>query len=104
MENQELAPQDTVASVGAPESAAGELAALKDLAGGNATLTVVLALIAVVGGKAGWKFFSDRAKLKHEEKMKEMELQAKAASDAAKVKSRVEAIKEKVRKVKKEKS
>ena len=100
MENEAAAPQETVATVGAPESAASELAALKDLAGGNATLTVVLALIAVVGGKAGWKFFSDRSKLKHEEKMKQMELEA----DAAKTKAKVESMKEKVRAVKKSKS
>lgn len=98
MENQES--QEVVASVGQPESAAGELAALKDLAGGNSVLMVVLALIAVVGGKAGWKFWQDRAKLKHEETMKRMELEA----EAAKTKAKVEAIKEKVRVNKKSKS
>lgn len=79
MENQE-----TVASVAQPESAASELAALKDLAGGNPVLTVVLALVAVVGGKAGWKFFSDRSKLKHEVEMKKLEIEEKKTRSTAK--------------------
>lgn len=93
MENEQVeAPQETVASVGAPESVAGELAALKDLAGGSPVLTVVLALIAVVGGKAGWKFFSDRSKLKHEEEMKKLEIEEK--------KTKAEALKQKIKKAK----
>lgn len=90
MENQES--QEMLASVAQPESAAGELAALKDIAGGNSVLVVVLALIAVVGGKAGWKFFSDRAKLKHEEEMKKLEIEEK--------KTKAEEFKQKVRKAK----
>ncbi len=91
MENEQVA-QDQVASVIQPESAAGELALLKDVAGGNSVLMVVLALIAVVGGKAGWKFFSDRSKLKHEEEMKKLEIEEK--------KTKVQALKNKIRKVK----
>jgi predicted negative regulator of RcsB-dependent stress response len=97
MENQEV-PQ-TTASVVQPESAASELAALKDIAGGNSTLTVVLALIAVVGGGAGWKFWNQRAKLKHEEEMKKLEIEAEVARSKAKA----AAFKEKVKSTKKSK-
>lgn len=59
-------------------SAASELAALKDIGGGDSTLTIVLALIAVVGGAAGWKFWNKFSEQKHEQKMKQMEIDAQA--------------------------
>ena len=46
--------------------------------GGDSNLAMFLAIIAVVGGGAAWKFYSQFAEQKHEQKMKEMELQAKA--------------------------
>jgi hypothetical protein len=72
---------ETIASVGVqkPLSAASELAGLKEVAGGDSVLTIALALIAVLGGSAGWKFWNNRAKLKHEEKIKQMELEAELA-------------------------
>jgi len=82
MENQEVqevAAPATTASVGAPVSAAGELAALQALAGGNSTVMVILGILAVVGGKTGWKFWGDWRKQKHEEAIKKMELEAKIA-------------------------
>ena len=39
---------------------------------------MLLAILAVVGGGAAWKFYSQFAEQKHEQKMKEMELQAKS--------------------------
>ena len=69
--------QETVASVGAPESAAGELAALQGLVGGSNSVMVIMAVLAIVGGKAGWKFWGDWRKQKHEEAMRKMELEAK---------------------------
>ena len=59
-----------------PTSAASELAALKDIGGGDSTLTIVLALIAVAGGAAGWKFYSKFSEQKHEQKMKQMDIDA----------------------------
>lgn len=66
----ELAPQ--------AHTAVNELAGLlpKDGTGGNA-ITVLLALIAVAGGGAGWKFYQSFAKQKHEQRMKELELKEK---------------------------
>lgn len=76
METQETAP--TTATVGVDsQSAAGELAALQAIGGGSSTVMIVMALLAVVGGKAGWKFWSDWRKQKHEEAMRKMELEAK---------------------------
>lgn len=74
---EEVAKTETVASVGAPQSAAGELAALHGVAGGNSTVMIVMAILALVGGKAGWKFWSDWRKQEHEEDMKKLELEAK---------------------------
>jgi len=59
-----------------PTSAASEIAALKEIGGGNSTLTIALALIAVVGGAAGWKFWNKFSEQKHEQKMKQMEIDA----------------------------
>lgn len=74
---EEVAKTEMVASVGAPQSAAGELAVLHGVAGGNSTVMIVMAILALVGGKAGWKFWSDWRKQEHEEDMKKLELEAK---------------------------
>jgi len=62
----------------AAQTAVGELGGLlpKDGSGGSA-ITVMLALIAVAGGGAGWKFYQSFAKQKHEQRMKELELKEK---------------------------
>ena len=98
MENQEV-KQETVASVAQPQNLAGDLAIVKDLAGGNSAVTVILALIVVLGGGAGWKFWTKRSELKHEQKLKEMELQAEIAKAEAKAKA--DSLKKKVKAVKK---
>lgn len=41
------------------------------------TLTLLLALLAVVGGGAAWKFYTQYSEQKHDQKMKQMELDAK---------------------------
>jgi len=46
--------------------------------GGDTTLTLLLAIIAVVGGGAAWKFYTQYSEQKHDQKMKQMELDAKA--------------------------
>lgn len=68
--------QNTVASVGVPTTATDELSKLIPANGQISGLTVVLAAVAVLGGGAAWKFYSQRSKEKHEEKLREMELQA----------------------------
>lgn len=74
MENAEM---KTVASVGVPQTSADLQKVLPQGQGGM--VTVILAAIAVLGGSAGWKFWQSRAKLKHEEAMKKMELDAELA-------------------------
>lgn len=41
------------------------------------TLTLLLALLAVVGGGAAWKFYTQYSEQKHDQKMKQMEIDAK---------------------------
>lgn len=60
----------------ASSTAANELAGLVPKDGGSA-ITVMLALIAVAGGGAGWKFYQSFAKQKHEQRMKELEIKEK---------------------------
>jgi uncharacterized protein HemX len=67
---------------GLPLNATEDVKALlpKDGSGGS-MITVALALIAVGGGGAAWKFYQNFAKQKHEEKMKALEIQASAQQD-----------------------
>lgn len=69
---QPAAPVAQVA-VPSPATAAHEIAGIANQAGGANGLTVALAAIAVLGGGAGWKFYSQWAKQKHEERMAEIE-------------------------------
>lgn len=46
--------------------------------GGGAGVAVVLAIVAVAGGGAAWKFYKQFAEQKHEQAMKKLELQAQA--------------------------
>ena len=55
-----------------------QLTQLSQSTGGDGTLGLLLAIIAVVGGGAAWKFYTQYSEQKHEQKMKQMELQAKA--------------------------
>jgi hypothetical protein len=61
--------------VPAPHAAVGELSAFLPKDAGGAT-SVLLALLAVAGGGAGWKFYQSFAKQKHEQRMKELEIEA----------------------------
>lgn len=72
------APVAHVSEAPVPATAVSELQALlpKDGSGGSG-ITVLLALIAVAGGGAGWKFYQSFAKQKHEQRMKELELKEK---------------------------
>jgi len=70
------APSATVATVGVPATATDELSRLMPANGQVGVMTLLFAVVAVLGGGAAWKFYSQRSKEKHEEKLKEMELQA----------------------------
>lgn len=80
MQNQE-SPQETVATVGQPTPPAnlvGEFGALAKTTGGDPTLTMVLAVVAVLGGGTAWKFYRQFSEQKHEERMEKMKLEAKS--------------------------
>ena len=59
-----------------PTTAAGELTQITQAAGGNAGLTVVLALVAVVGGGAAWKTYQRFSEQKHEQAMERLKIDA----------------------------
>ena len=56
-----------------PESL-GQLSAANS---SDPTLTLLLAILAVVGGGAAWKFYTQYSEQKHDQKMKQMEIDAK---------------------------
>lgn len=58
-----------------PASAVGDVQKIMEQAGGANGYAVLLSLIAVVGGGAGWKFYQNFAKQRHEEKMKALEIE-----------------------------
>lgn len=66
----EVQPSETIT----PDS----LGQLANSGSGDPTLTLLLALLAVVGGGAAWKFYAQYSEQKHEQKMKQLEMDAKA--------------------------
>lgn len=65
-----------------PDPSSNELTqGFNDLAqttGADPTLTIILALVAVLGGGAAWKFYRQHSEQKHEQRMQEMKMEAKA--------------------------
>lgn len=59
--------------------APADLSQLQGLAGDNPVLMVILALVVVGGGTAGWKFWNKFSEQKHEQKMKMLEIEAQQA-------------------------
>ena len=59
------------------------LAKIAGAAGGDSTLTIALALIAVVGAGTTWKFFTQLSEQKHEQRMKQLEIEARAQGNGA---------------------
>lgn len=76
-----LPPAQPIASVAAPSVAPFDVNSLVGAAGGGGGIAVLLALIAVAGGTAGWKFWTKVSEQKHEQKMKELELKAAASAN-----------------------
>lgn len=56
-----------------------DISQLEGLADGNPVLMVVLAVLVLGGGTAGWKFWNKLSEQKHEQQMKRMELEAQQA-------------------------
>lgn len=69
-------PQATTATVGVPPADGININSLAQGAGGSPLMAVILGAVAVLGGKKVWDFWKQKQELKHEEKMKEMEIQA----------------------------
>ena len=67
-----------VESIEAP-AAVPDISQLEGLAGGNPLLMVVLAVLVLGGGTAGWKFWNRLSEQKHEQAMKKMEIDAQQA-------------------------
>ena len=61
-----------------PTTAASELQGLVGAAGGDSTVAIALAAIAVLGGGAAWKFYQKKAEQTHELRMEEMKLKAQS--------------------------
>lgn len=63
-------------SAGTEQAAPIDVTSLTQMTGGNGGIAVVLALIAVLFGAAGWKFWSRISEQHHELKMKQLETEA----------------------------
>jgi len=75
---------EPVASIAVPDptTAAGELQGLVGAAGGDSTLAIALALIAVLGGGSAFKLYQKRAEHAHELKLKELEMKSQIPSQS----------------------
>jgi hypothetical protein len=69
-------PQALSEHVGVSDNAISDVKQLIPANGDAGVTTVLLAAIGVAGGGAAWKFYSQHSKNKHNERMKELELQA----------------------------
>lgn len=70
-----VAPTETIATT----EPAPDLTKIVEATGGDPTLTLALGLLAVVGGAAGWKFWTQFSAQKHEQQMKKLDLEAQHA-------------------------
>ena len=67
------------ATTAADATSANDLATLAKTTGGDNTLTIALALLAVVGGAAGWKFWTQLSAQRHEQAMERLKMERDAA-------------------------
>jgi len=70
---------NTTAQEVQPDPTANSINQIAQTTGGDSSLTLMLAMLAVVGGGAAWKFYTQYSEQKHEQKMKQLELEAQAA-------------------------
>jgi hypothetical protein len=61
------------------DTAGSDISKLLPANGQGNMITVLLALIAVMGGGAAWRFYAQRSKQKHDEALRELELREKSA-------------------------
>jgi len=58
------------------EEQPSDFSIVKSVAGENSTIGLILVVVLVIGGKAGWGFWNKLLEKKHEEKMKALEIEA----------------------------
>lgn len=75
METTNETPVQTTATVGVPDNTAADIAKVVQSANGVGVVGIVLAIITVVGGTAGWKFWTKRQELKHELEMRKLDIE-----------------------------
>lgn len=78
----EAAPAELHATTQAapePANAVPDLSQIQGLSNGNPVVTVILALILVGGGTAGWKFWQKKSEQSHELSMKKADLELEMA-------------------------
>ena len=71
-------PVQTIETVGEAPVAPFDINAILTSTGGGSSVAIILAILAVVGGGAGWKFYQKFAEQKHEQAMKKLELEAQS--------------------------
>ena len=72
----------TLSAVSGESADLGQLAGIAEVFGDNPWMplvVVVLAVVAVLGGRQGWKFWSERAERQHALEMKRLEIDAQKA-------------------------
>ena len=74
----ETAVTETAQAIDPPDAPL-DLIGIAKATGGDSTLTIVLAVLAVVGGAAGWKFWNKLSEQKHEQKMKQLDISERAS-------------------------
>lgn len=109
MEPEVEAPQpeqqpEPTATVAVPSSdGPADLSSLTELAGSNGGIGVIMALIAVAGGGAAWKFYSQHSAQKHEQAMARIEKESSShqACEAKRIElqAKVDALEGKVSKL-----
>jgi uncharacterized protein HemX len=75
METTNETPVQTTATVGVPDNTAADIAKVVQSANGVGVVGIILAIITVVGGTAGWKFWTKRQELKHELEMRKLDVE-----------------------------
>ncbi len=73
VKTKKAAPSGFHEEVGTPDAGVADLSQFTALAGDNSGMAVILSLIAVAGGGAAWKFYSQSAAQKHELEMAKLE-------------------------------
>ena len=70
--------EETTTAIVQPETPPFDINQILTTTGGGGGVAIILAIIAVVGGAAGWKFWQKLSEQKHEQKMKQLEIQAQS--------------------------